>query len=93
MFSSHPSEAMVNERGLTNTSPGNNRNDVRRMKESGFSLCHKPPLQPCKALAAIVKRYPGLPKDSLKSRLTLRFASRQNAHMNAKKKLMGTDKL
>src|SRR5246127_1211493 len=28
MVSSHPSEPMVNERGLSNTSPGNNRNDV-----------------------------------------------------------------
>src|ERR1700730_11464195 len=28
MFSSHPSEPMVNERGLPDTSPGNDRNDV-----------------------------------------------------------------
>jgi hypothetical protein len=32
---------------------------------------------------AEVKRYPGLPKDSLISRSALRFASRQNAEMNA----------
>ena len=41
---------------------------------------------------AEVKRYPGLPKDSLISRLTLRFASRQNAlRMNAQKRLSLAD--
>src|ERR1700747_3078623 len=34
MFSSHPSEPMVDERRLSDTSPGNDSRDVIRMKES-----------------------------------------------------------
>src|SRR6185312_6025111 len=34
MFSSHSSEPMVNERGLPDARPGNDCNDVIRMKES-----------------------------------------------------------